>query len=167
MDWPLGIDTYLGGNAEITSNPNQFRSLSSKAFYDCPTTAQLTNNTTVFDTDYGIPSKPGPNDASYNGYKRAIISKPSEALLLADCYLFNDNTRGRSAFRQGHNYEEVTGFSDSSFKHLNRSANYSFIDGHAKSIRWIPETPFQNTYLYDLYNSLNDGIAADSQTYVP
>ena len=164
LDWPLGIDTYLGGQATPTTNSYQFKPVSSKAFYGCPTTNSDSGQ--VFDVDYGMPSRSGPKINTYNGYKRTVITKPAENIILADSVWTSD--RGRSVFQQQHNYEKSTGADLAIYKHLDTTANYAFFDGHVKSIRWMPEVPFRTLYFDDLMNNLQDiGIGASAVTYTP
>ena len=164
LDWPLGIDTYLGGQATPTTNSYQFKPVSSEAFYGCPTTNSDSGQ--VFDVDYGMPSRSGPKINTYNGYKRTVIAKPAENIILADSVWTSD--RGRSVFQQQHNYEKSTGADLGIYKHLDTTANYAFFDGHVKSIRWMPEVPFRTLYFDDLMNNLQDiGIGASAVTYTP
>ena len=164
MDWPVGIDTYLGGGNVVgypgSENDYNFRDRSSEAFYGCPTTPITSGNgRTVYDVDYGmiVKSGAGSSNVSFVGYNINEITKTSEAMLLGDAYLESDTarTRGRSAFRAGgeNYYLGTTGFSEGKFKHVQSSATYSFMDGHAEIVKWIPWSAFQIKYMQDLLNS--------------
>jgi len=170
QDWALGIDPYLGGQASLTlADARQFSSVSSEAFYACTSTSSASLNTSVFDIDYGVPSKAGAYEPSYTGQKYTYITKPSESLLLADTYNWSANygseARGRSSFRQGHNYDDITGMSADNFKHNKQSSTYSFMDGSARLISWLPEETFRELYLYDLYNSMQRTVKNPAVTY--
>jgi prepilin-type N-terminal cleavage/methylation domain-containing protein/prepilin-type processing-associated H-X9-DG protein len=171
LDWPLGIDVYLGGGARASDSQGgsknvwNFRDRASKAFYGCSTTTNSKRE--VFSVDYGIPVRTGGNPASYVGYNINNISKPVESILLADGYFKNDPTRGRSTFQQEHDYDAITGFSTNGFKHVQSSANYAFFDGHVTSLKWIPEVPFRNLYMYDLYNLPDIGFGSSTITWTP
>jgi len=167
MDWPLGVDSYLGGEELNLSYRNIFRSKASPAFYGCSTTNEEKENTNaVFDIDYGIPSRGG-SIGSYVGYNHAIIEQSSKSIILADCYE-NDAEpyRGRSTMKL-QAYDSATGFSNNKFKHGKMRGNYMFFDGHGKGIKWVPEGDFRAKYTYDLDNLPNIGLGGDTITYTP
>ena len=164
MDWALGVDAFAGGAATPATGAYNFRPVSSPVFYGCPTTSTEGDlNKQVYDIDYGIPVRPG-QLASYVGYKRSHIKNTSESIILADGYFENDNTRGRSTFKQEHAYDEITGFRALKYKHVNTLANYAFFDGHAVGLRWTPEGDFRSKYMYDLYNLPDIGLNSESIT---
>ena len=165
MDWPYGIDAYLGGKSDTAVDPwNKFRTKSSEVFYGCTTTNEdAVPTNAVYDADYGIPTNSVFQTKSYVGYTRTILEKPSESILLADGYNYTTSSTGRSSFRVGTDYDAVSGLT-SDFKHVSRTSNYAFFDGHAKSIPWIPEQPFTDKYLYDLINLPNIGLTPGDVT---
>ena len=164
MDWPMGIDVYIGGSGTPSSNKWNFKEVASPALYGCPTTSiDEGMNKQVFDADYGIPVRPG-QISSYVGYKKSAIEKASESVILGDGYNKNDTTRGRSTFQQQHAYSGITGQSTGQYKHVRKFANYAFFDGHAIGIRWTPEGDFRSKYTYDLYNLPNLGFTANDIT---
>ena len=174
MDWPLGIDQYLGGGAlpidstgANSKNVWNFKDRSSKSWYACSATQEnLASSRNVFDADYGIPVRPG-QVSSYVGYNIRVIEKPSASILLADGYQADGTVRGRTGFKQEHDYEGATGISGVGAKHVLDAASYAFFDGHVENIRWTPEVIFRERYMYDLYNLSNIGLSASTVTWTP
>ena len=164
MDWPYGIDPYLGGKADIsTVGWNLFRRYSSEAFYGCPTTNEDSLNTNaVYSSDYGIPVNSVYKTKSYVGYKRTTIEKPAESVLLADAYVIDESGAGRSSFRISH-YDKVTGFT-TDFKHVQSTSTYAFFDGHVESIRWLPKEVFIDKYMYDSFQLKDIGLTPSDVT---
>ena len=98
MDWPKGVDQYLGGTAPIYSNNFHFRQRGgAEVFWGCPSTYKVgpgNLNNTVYSIDYGIVG--GGPERSYLGYKRLVIDKPTESVLLVDTV---NSDSGRVSFR--------------------------------------------------------------------
>jgi prepilin-type N-terminal cleavage/methylation domain-containing protein len=165
MDWPKGVDPYLGGTSQLTDNPFHFRNKGgAEVFYGCPSTYLLepgNTNKTIFSIDYGIAA--GGLRRSYLGYKRTHINDPASSVLLVDTV---NDTQGRVSFRTDDiRYNKRSGFTDLNYKHLNKTIPLSFFDGHIKNIKWIPVGAFRDKYVYELYNLPSIGLGNGTITY--
>ena len=165
MDWPKGVDPYLGGTSQLTDNPFHFRNKGgSEVFYGCPSTYLLepgNTNKTIFSIDYGIAS--GGERKSYLGYKRTIINEPATSVLLVDTV---NETQGRVSFRtDDERYNKRSGFTDNNYKHLNQTIPLAFFDGHIANMKWMPAGAFRDKYLQELYNLPDIGLSNTTITY--
>lgn len=165
MDWPKGVDPYVGGTSKLTDNPFHFRRKGgAEVFYGCPSTYLLqpgNTNKTIFSIDYGIAA--GGRRRSYLGYKRTIIDHPGTSVLLIDTV---NGIQGRVSFRTDDvRYNKRSGYTDSNFKHLNKLLPLAFFDGHIANQKWIPAGAFRDKYLQELYNLPGIGLGNQTITY--
>lgn len=174
-DWNLGVDTYLGGSIEITENQwsKFWERGGAEVWWNCPTTVEedTTTDKHQYSIDYGI-SGGGP-DKSWLGYKITTISNASSEVLLSDIYHWGGEANaGRNFFRADfdNRFVEQTSGDGTQFKHGRTASNYAFMDGHVKSIKWIPEGAFLNQYMSSLMslpaNQLGNSNGG-SPTYTP
>ena len=72
----------------------------------------------------------------YTGLPLAKIVSPSELVMMADCYYYNnyDTGSGTITFSLGYIYQEANRYPDLCGRH-NQGNNFNFCDGHAK---WAP-----------------------------
>lgn len=154
-DWNIGVDTYLGGKIGIDEDQwsKFWERGGAEVWWGCPSTLEenTTDDKNQYSIDYGI-SGGGP-DKSWLGYKATIVDNPSQEILLSDIYHWDGNaTRGRNIFRPDFDNRYITQTSGdgTKFKHGRTASNYAFMDGHVKSIKWIPEGAFYNQYMVGL-----------------
>ena len=168
MDWPLGIDPYLGGQTSLDTTNGAFKSQgAANIWWDCSSTTGTGQNidTQYTSIDYGMASG-GPR-WSYLGYNINEINKTNQNILLSDIYHITGETdkQGYVSLRTDFAYDKQTGATAGKYKHDRSKANQAFFDGHVSSLPWLPQSAFVSLYLEDLYNLPNIDYTNSTKTY--